>query len=166
MFTSCVVEVNMLGQGKLIKSEDYPDYVPSTFTFSTTSAKSNAEEKARYMRLMRQHKIQDRLHGLKYLVVWHITSEQNTDTEQCEATINTLCIRDVYHQAKLLSVDKNIMIQYSYITIFYIVNIRDFSFSWPLLWTTTTVHDIHNEISMFVPWKLTRHITGCFCSKR
>ena len=42
---------------------------------------------------MKWHKFQDRLH-VPQISDSVITSEQNTDTEQCEATSNTLCTND------------------------------------------------------------------------
>ena len=66
MYLVMVIRMNsiimyMFFTGEPAKLKDDLDYVPSIFTFSTTSAKSNIEKKARYNRLIRRRKNQDNI---------------------------------------------------------------------------------------------------------
>jgi len=86
----------MFFTGKPAKSKDDLDYALSIFTFSTTSAKSNIEKKAKYNQLIRRHENQDNIRTKRLCNPSDnaTTSEQNTDKEECEATDNVLQIDD------------------------------------------------------------------------
>ena len=72
--------------GEPAKSKDDPDYVPSIFTFSTTSAKTNTKKKARYNRLIKRRKNQDNIRA-KYLCnpSDNVASEQKAATSEQNA---------------------------------------------------------------------------------